>query len=108
MIYGFLALFLFIVILFMVTLGAVLLARFVMRGSDRSARTMAAAIGGPLTLVLPVYALVLAEGDSRSNVDAGIGFIVLTVLLCLVGWPVAHFATRRLDKLTRFDPQVFE
>lgn len=105
---GLLALVLFVLLLIMVTLGAVLLARFVLGGSGSSARIVAAAFGGPMTLVLPVFAAVLSEGFSRSDGDLWVVLFLLLFLFCAIGWPVAHFATRRLDRLTRFDPKVFE
>ena len=105
---GLLALVLFVILLIMVTLGAVLMVRFVLGGSGSSVRIVAAAFGGPMTLVLPVFAVFLSEGFSRSDDELWVALFLLLFLFCAIGWPVAHFATRRLDQLNRFDPQVFE
>jgi predicted permease len=108
MLIGVLALVLFFLLLIMVTLGAVLLARFILGGSSGSARIVAAAFGGPMTMVLPVFAVVLSEGFSRFDGELWAVLFLLLFVFCAIGWPVAHFATRRLDRLTRFNPQVFE
>lgn len=108
MIVGLLAFVLFVLLIIMSTLGAVLVARFVLGGSGSSARIVAAAFGGPITLVLPVFAIVISEGFSRSDGELWVALFLLMLLFCAIGWPVAHFATRRLDLLTRFDPQIFE
>lgn len=108
MIFGLIAFGLVILLLVMVTLGAVLVARFALGGWDSSARIVAAAFVGPLTLVLPVFAVVLSEGLSRPDGELWAVLFVLLFLFCAICWPVSHFATRRLDRLTRFDPQVFE
>lgn len=92
----------------MVTLGAVLLARFILGGAEPSRRVLAATLGGPLAVLLPIYGVV-AAGQGIVPTEQLTGFvIVLVIAFGTVGWPVAHFATRRLDRLTRFDPQVFE
>lgn len=108
MLIGLLALVLFVLLLIMVTLGAVLVARFVLGGSGSSARIVVAAFSGPMTLVLPVFAAVLSEGFSSSDGELWVVLFLLAFLFCIIGWPVAHFATRRLDRLTQFDPQIFE
>ncbi|HSJ78758.1 MAG TPA: hypothetical protein VK913_08495 [Erythrobacter sp.] len=105
---GLLTLVLFVILLIMVTLGAVLVARFVLGGLGSSARIVAAAVGGPMMLVLPVFAIVLSEGFSRSDSELWMALFLLMFLFCAIAWPIAHFATRRLDRLTQFDPQVFE
>jgi hypothetical protein len=95
-------------VLVMATLGAVLLARLVLGGQDSARRVLAAALGGPLSLILPIVLIVLFD-SGRADSSAMIGFAILTVFaLGAIGWPVAHFATRRLDRVTAFDPTVFE
>jgi hypothetical protein len=102
------ALFLFVIILVMMTLGSVLLVRFFMPGAGGPRRVFAAALCGPLALILPALVMVtIAEGTFE--VEQVVAFAMsLLVLFGIIGWPVAHFATRRLDRLTQFDPQVFE
>lgn len=96
------------IVLAMATLGAVLVARFVFGGEEPSRRVIAAAMGGPLTVILPTLVFILVDAGAV-DASGAIGFsIVLVMAFGAIGWPVSHFATRRLDLLTRFDPQVFE
>ncbi len=99
---------LLVFILGMVTLGAVLVMRFVFGGASSSRRIAAAALGGPLALTLPVFAIAFPESGAQTGMEMGAAFAILMGLCCLVAWPVAHLATRRLDRLTQFDPRVFE
>ena len=110
MIFGLLALGLLVLILAMMTLGTVLLARFLIGGASSSRRIAAAAIGAPLLLLLPVFAVTLTETGARSATEPEIvaAFVFLMGVSCVIAWPIAHFATRRLDRLTQFDPTVFE
>jgi uncharacterized protein YggT (Ycf19 family) len=95
-------------VLVMATLGAVLVTRFVLGTQASARRVLAAALGGPLSLILPGMMAVLFD-TGGVDTSALIGFGVLGVFAFgAIGWPVAHFATRRLDRLTAFDPQVFE
>jgi len=108
MVLGLFALALVVVILVMATLGAVLLVRFVLGSGNRAGRVIVAALGGPMILILPIFMLAWSDNPGRSAVDLVAIFLLLLVALGGVGWPVAHFATRRFDRLTAFDPQVFE
>ncbi len=108
MVVGLVAFILVVLILVMVTLGAVLLARFVLGAGRASGRIIAAAIGGPMTLLLPVFTIVAVDDARRTGAELGVSFMVVAALLSFIAWPVAHLATRRLDGLLRFDPQVFE
>lgn len=103
-----LAIVLLAIILVMATLGAVLLARFMLPGQSGARRVFAAAVGGPAFLLVPAIGIVVAAQDVFSPEQViGFGFI-LFVGVGVIGWPTAHLATRRLDRLTRYDPQVFE
>lgn len=108
MIFGLFALALVILILFMMTLGAVLLAGLLIGGTSSARRIALAAIGAPLVLLLPVFAVTLSETGARTGTEMGAGFVILLGVFGVIAWPVAHFATRRLDRLTQFDPSVFE
>lgn len=100
---------LFAIILVMATLGAVLLVRFALGGQGHhSRRVFAAALGGPVSILVPTIVFVITEqGIFPAEQVVGFGFILL-LAFAVIGWPVAHFATRRLDRLTRFDLQVFD
>jgi len=108
MIFALPILLLVVAILYMATLGAVLLARFVLGPGNRTGRVAAAALGGPVTVILPVFAIALSDQGARSALEFAMVFAGLLVVFCAVGYPVAYFATRRLDRLTRFDPHIFE
>ncbi len=108
MILGLFGLFLFVLVLVMVTLGAVLLARFILGATRRSTRVVAATIGGPLTLILPVFTITLFDSGVPTGTEMVAVFAILMSISSVIAWPIAHFATRRLDPQTHFDPQVFE
>ncbi len=95
------------IIIAMATLGAVLLVRFFMTKADTATRTVTAALLGPLLVLLPFFiVLIITEGDGIAGL-IGISVIVL-LLFVFIGYPVSHFATRRLDKLTEFTADIFE
>lgn len=103
-----LAIALSVVVIAMATLGAVLLVRFALGGQSRSRRVFAAALVGPGLVLMPVFAIALVgEGAFSGSIVVGFG-VLLAASSGFIGWPIAHFATARLDRLTRFDPQVFE
>lgn len=95
------------VILAMATLGAVLLVRFFMNSADVGTRTFAAAFLGPALVLLPVSAFIFLADDDVIESIIGIA-VILMLLFAIVGYPISHFATRRLDKLTRFDADTFK
>lgn len=108
MLAGVLGIFTLLVILVMMTLGCVLLTGFVMAKSGFGPRVAVAAIAGPGMLLAPL--LLIAGMDGPDDfLAATIGFGVLGAMMCgLIGWPVAHVATRRYDRLTKFDLGTFE
>lgn len=108
MIAGIVSIVLFILILAMMTLGAVLLTKFLAVRLSRSARIAIAAIVGPASLLVPVFSIGLFEGES-DYLAIFLGITIGGVLLFgLISFPVALFATRRLDRLTQFDLETFE
>lgn len=91
----------------MAKLGSVLLTRFFMPGASRCQRVFTSAAMGPATVLLPILTFALI--DETSIVVTVSGFIlVLLGAGVAIGWPVAHMASRRLDRLTRFDVETFE
>lgn len=108
MISGLFAILLLLVFLVMTTLGSVLLAAFFIPKSTRKRRVFAAAFGGPAAFLVPIMAF--AALDSLADmIPVLIGFGVLGgIMIAAVGWPVAHFATKRLDRLIQFDLETFE
>ncbi len=97
-----------IVFVTMSTLGSVLLVRFFMTKADTAARTFAAAFFGPGILLFPVIGLALV-GDGDDVFAGVIGLAILLLLFfAVIGYPTAHFATRKLDRLTKFNPETFE
>ena len=107
MVTALIAIVLFVLFIQMVTLGAVLLTWFVLGRQSRARRVFVAVMCGPLAMIVPTFALIYSEqGNFDPEQFVGIG--LLLAIGAMVAWPVAHFATRRLDRLTQFDPQVFE
>ncbi len=91
----------------MATLGSVLLMRFFLSRASRRQRVFTAAFLGPASVLLPILTFALI--DDTSVIVTVSGFIlVLLGAGVAIGWPVAHFATRRLDRLTQFDAETFE
>lgn len=95
-------------ILYLATLGSVLLWRFVLGAEHRGRRVLAAILTAPTILILPIFAMAALDDTSRTLSEWAIAFIILLAVGAMLCWPVAHFATRRLDWLTAFDPAVFE
>jgi len=89
------------------TLGAVLLVRFVMTKSSTGTRTFAAAAIGPGFILFPAIGFV---SYNDGGVFDGIVSLVIVFLLlfALIGYPISHFATRRLDKLTQINADTFK
>lgn len=98
---------LFAIFFVLMTLGTVLLVKFFLARLTRSSRVLVASVLAPLSLMIPASLISLAEGDA-SIADVLIVLIVgggvLAVIVC---WPIAHFATKRLDRLTEFDIETF-
>ncbi|WP_298333907.1 hypothetical protein [uncultured Erythrobacter sp.] len=88
------------------SLGSVLLAKFVAPNSSRGVRVVSASACAVLALLVPVVLMGLAEGGTITELGlgAGLGGLFLSVLIC---WPVSHFATKRLDRMTKFDSEIF-
>lgn len=89
------------------TLGTVLLVKFFLTRLARPTRVLVASILAPLSVMIPASLISLAEGDA-DIADVLIALIIgggfFSVIFC---WPIAHFATKRLDQLTEFDIETF-
>lgn len=108
MLAGLVGIFTVLLLVVMSTLGCVLLVAFVMAKRSFRARVLTAMLAGPGVMLLPL--LLLAASDSGGDGFAAmLGFSFLGALACgFIGWPVAHMATRRLDRLIQFDVGTFE
>ena len=96
-----------LIIFVMATLGCVLLVAFTMRKASARARITVAALSGPGLMIAPV--MLLAAADGSSGAATVLGFAIIGLIACAgIGWPVAHVATRRLDRLIQFDVDTFE
>ena len=94
-------------IFLMSTLGSVLLVAFFMAKAALRTRITAAAIAGPSVTLVPIMLLTALDGPS--GLSAFLGFSIITLVACAaIGWPVAHFATKRLDRMIQFDVETFE
>ncbi|MFL0356342.1 hypothetical protein ACI5KX_07655 [Erythrobacter sp. GH1-10] len=91
----------------MATLGAVLLVRFIIPGAGRRARILSAAVLGPGLVMLPTPLFTL-DGPNEW-LPFLLGFMAVLIGVCaVIGWPISHIATRKLDRLTHFDVGTFE
>ena len=74
----------------------------------RGLRILAATLLGPGLMLVPLSLVALFDGSP----DALAGFLgigIIGMLICgIVSWPVAHLATKKLDRLTVFDIETFE
>lgn len=103
-----LAIVLVLVLFVMSTLGCVLLVSFVMAKRSFTLRMITAMLAGPGVLIVPIMLLAASDGGA-DGLSAMLGFSFIGALACgFVGWPVAHLATRRLDRLIQFDIGTFE
>ena len=103
-----LAILLMLVLFIMSTLGCVLLVGFFLSKLSRGIRILLATLSGPGVIILPIMLLALSDGGG-DGFAASLGFSVLGAIVCaFIAWPVAHLATRRLDRMTQFDVGTFE
>lgn len=108
MVAGIVGISIFVVMVVMSTLGSVLLVQFVASKTGRGRRIAIATILGPGLMLLPLSVLALFDG-SGDGLAAFFGIGVVGMFMCgIVSWPVAHLATKRLDRLTVFDIETFE
>ena len=91
----------------MSTFGAVLIVRFVSSEATLGTRTLSAAVLGPISVVSPL--VILFFSDENELVEGAIALaVVIGVAVLILGYPISHFATRKLDKLSGFDARTFE
>ncbi len=97
-----------LIVLVMSTLGSVLLAGLFLSKLDRVARVFVAAIAGPILIIVP--AVILGGMNDPNGLFEGVIVLGLigAVAAVVVGWPVAHFATKSLDRLMKFDLETFK
>jgi hypothetical protein len=88
-------------------LTGVLLLKFWAGGLSPLVRVLAAILLGCLGpgLLLAGVAISDGLGDALESV---VVLAIIMVPMALVAWPAAHFATRKLDKLTEQMGSVFE
>lgn len=89
------------------TLGCVFLTKLMVGKLSCTGRTVVAALSGSLVVMLPMIWIALME-NSFSSWEEAWGVMGFILFLCLVvAWLPAHFATRRLDRLTHSDIETF-
>ncbi len=88
-------------------LASVLLLKFWAGEQSQGRRTIGAILGGCLGPCLLFVAIILFEGEFGSIETLAV-LAIVTLPLALICWPVSHFATRKLDKLTENSASVFE
>ena len=88
-------------------LASVLLLKFWAGGLSQARRTVGGIAGGCLGPSVLFIAIVLVEGGYGSLETLAI-LAITSLPFALICWPVSHFATRKLDKLTENSASVFE
>jgi len=92
----------------MSTLGSVLLVQFLISSWGRGKRILIATLLGPGIMLFPLSMIALFDG-SPDALAGFFGISVIGMVMCgILSWPVAHIATKRLDRLTVFDIETFE
>jgi len=89
------------------TLAAVLLVALFVGQWPRGRKVALAALSGPGSMVALIMPLGWVEGGDGFEMFVGVGAIML-IAGVMIGWPAAFFATRRLERLTRFDSSTFD
>lgn len=93
-------------ILIVTTLGCVLLTKLFADKVSRGGRTVIAALSGCLVVIFPLILVAFMENSQMGGeAFAAIGMVLFFCMV--VAWLPAHFATRRLDRLTEFDIETF-
>lgn len=107
MLQALLVLYLFVFVTGLCTLASVLLARFFLPKLNRDLRIVIAGTGGAFWIwgPLAIYMLV-TEGLQDSTTLIFFGFIAIGFVV--IGWPVSFVATRKLDQLVAYDPDIFK
>lgn len=91
----------------MAALAAVLVVALFAGRESRGRKIAIAAIGGPgFVSILVGLAVVLDEGFVIERVAVLLAGSVL--VMAMIGWPIAYFATRRLERVTRWDTSTFD
>ncbi|WP_209347855.1 hypothetical protein [Pontixanthobacter sp. CEM42] len=96
-----------VMMIFLSTAGSALLLKFWAGNLSRSTRILLAIAAGTLLPFLPLTMMANTYGEIGMEMAIQIG-AVLTIPMLVVGWPIAFFATRKLDKLTEIKASVFE
>ena len=90
----------------MATLAMVLLVAFGASAQPLGRTVLIAALGGPGACLLLFAPFALLDTPAW-EVLATLG-VILLISGAVIGSPIAYFATRRLDRLMRFDSSTFD
>ena len=105
---GLIGIAIFLVTIAMSTLGSVLLLRFILGDWSRGRRVLLATLMGPGLMLIPFSLVALFDGGA-GGFAAFFGISVMGMAMCgIISWPVAHFSTKKLDRLTVFDVETFQ
>lgn len=98
----------FLLLLGLLTAGAVLCLHLWARKLGIQSRILLAALLGPGSVLVFPLLIVLLDG-SAPLADLGLGLGVGGAFFCVViGWPVSAILTRKLEKSMLPDPGIFE
>ncbi len=90
----------------MTTVGAVLLVWFWGSNLAPSTRVTLSAVLGPAAFMVPI--VLLAGNGGMGSEELWVLAIIIVLPIITIGWPVAFFATRKLDRMTVNSASVFE
>lgn len=100
------ALLLVVFILVMMTLGAVLLVHLTLPKAPIGRKTLLGALIGPNALIFPVALHSIDNSDLAVGVAAMA--LIMGILSLFIGWPLAHFSNKRLERLAAPSVEIFE
>ncbi|MEO0871671.1 MAG: hypothetical protein AAFY19_06875 [Pseudomonadota bacterium] len=89
------------------TLATVLLTRFFLASVSGDTRILVAGLGGPCWVMVPFLLYMIITNGFRDPVTLAT-IAVMAIGFIMIGWPISFFATRKLDRLTAYDPAIFE
>ena len=84
-----------------------MLIRLFTKSFSLDQRSIAAAVIGPVWLLAPLIVALIAGGQIW-EFESQIVLALFAGGSFTISWLTSYFATRRLERVTRFDPQIFE
>ena len=93
-------------ILAMTTCGTILLVHLIAPKARRARKTLIGAVLGPNSVPVAFILVATTSGDRAAAVVVMI--LMMSIFSLLIGWPIAHFSNKRLERLVLPDAEIFE